>query len=259
MDEFIEVLDQLAEYTNEMQGLRTRIDSEGSFFFGADGATMTLREVVFRTFDDPMFSGFAKLIAATLLAAILLAVLVFVLQTEPSLSSNGGLFALLEGFCLTTFLVDYVARVLTCDSYRKFFFSASNTVDFLTIIPYFLDGVNEAFHPTGQYGAAVQIFRVFRIFRIFKVMKYIPYVSLMTASMKASAAPLGMAFLILMIGILLLAMTAFYAERGTWDDRMGLWINGAGEPAPMQSVGDAVYWSIITLTTVRCVALLVFT
>ena len=34
-------------------------DAEVSFFFGADGASLTMREVIYRTFDDPSFSPFA--------------------------------------------------------------------------------------------------------------------------------------------------------------------------------------------------------
>lgn len=59
-----------------------------------------------------------------------------------------------------------------------------------------------------------------------------------------------MAGLILMIGILLLAMSAFYAERGTWDADQQLWINAEGNPSSMQDVGTAIYWCIISLTTV---------
>lgn len=160
---------------------------EVSFLFGTEGASLTMRDVIYKTFDDPTFSPLAKTLAVILVTAVFLAIITFVLQTEPSFDGFAPYFAATEGFCVTVFLVDYGTRLATCPSLKRFLFSAANTLDLLTILPYFLDEVNEAFHPKGGFGGAVRILRVFRIFRIFRVTKYIPYVNLMVSGGHASS------------------------------------------------------------------------
>lgn len=226
-------------------------DAEVSFFFGADGASLSMREVIYRTFDDASFSPFARTLSYVLIVAIVLAIVTFVLETEPLFAPLLGLFGSLEGFCVVVFIADYATRCATCPSYRAFFTSWANGLDLLTIVPFFLDEVNVAFHPKdASYGAALRVLRIFRIVRIFRLTKYIPYVGLMTGALVNSLPPLAVAGITLAIGVLLLAMSAFYAERGAWDAAQGLWINADGAVAPLQDVGSALYWCIITLTTV---------
>lgn len=97
--------------------------------------------------------------------------------------------------------------------------------------------------------AAVRILRIFRVLRVMKLMKYVPYVGLMSASAGASAAPIAMALFVMGIGTVLLAFGAYYTERGEWDAALGLYTT-EGRPSPFQSILEATYWAVITLTGV---------
>lgn len=69
-----------------------------------------------------------------------------------------------------------------------------------------------------------------------------------------------MALMVLLIGMLLLSFAVFYAERGDWSSADKLWLRsdsaaGGSEASPVpsmyQSVGVGLYYTIVTLSTVR--------
>jgi hypothetical protein len=143
--------------------------------------------------EEPSFSGLAQVWAILIFSAISLAVFTFVLETEPVFQSQAvqeyvattkslivllnnpslfcSLFYLLEAFCIIIFVTDYVTRFVCCPSKRDFILSVYNTIDLLTIVPFFLDEINEVFSPRGGAGAVLRVLRVFRVFRIFKITK----------------------------------------------------------------------------------------
>jgi hypothetical protein len=91
-----------------------------SFFFGAEGASLSLREVVFRTLEEPTFSPLSRAVAAVLFTAIFVAVAIFVAQTMPAYMADGGgaFFARAEMACLAVFLLDYGLRLALAPARR---------------------------------------------------------------------------------------------------------------------------------------------
>jgi len=65
-----------------------------------------------------------------------------------------------------------------------------------------------------------------------------------------SAAPLAMAGFLAIIGFLLCASAVYYAERGTPDADLKMYLGADGEPTDFQSIVDGVYFSIIAATAV---------
>jgi voltage-gated potassium channel len=256
-DEFVVVMDKLMEY-HARTGSNAP-DARGSFLFGVEGAALSLKQITWRTLDDPSFSAFSRIVGFILLSAVAMAIGIFVLQTVPSVDSEWHhVFVSLEAWCLTVFTGEYLLRFLTCPDRRAFLFSVSNTIDLLTIIPYYIEAIYDtnaaaaaAIAAGGSAGGnTIRVIRIFRVFRIVKVLKYVPYVSIMTQSASASAAPICMAVFVMLIGMILLAFAAYFTERGTWDDARDIYIQPDGSPSPFQSISEASYWAIVTLTTV---------
>jgi hypothetical protein len=250
--------------------------------------------VLFRTFDDPAFSDLARFVSVVVVTATLCAVAVFVLQSmlppssaAPPVSPTADALGVVadddgaavpvgpvdtatpylngvEVVCVLIFSMEYFVRVATAKHRLRFILRAASIVDFLTILPYYLDEYYTAFHPQGGIGSSVRVLRVMRLFRLLQVTKYIPYVDLMWAAARGSVAPVLMAFFVMGVGVLSLAFAQFYAERGEWDAVQGLWVRpepaqgwvrGAdgsipGTVSSFQSLGACCYWAIVTLTTV---------
>ena len=87
--------------------------------------SMTLREIVYTTMDDPDFSGLGKFWSLAMMVIILFSTLAFILESEVCQSttcvSTAGIlpfeasmfFYVSEWVCVVIFTVDYVLR-LTC-------------------------------------------------------------------------------------------------------------------------------------------------
>lgn len=244
--EFCVVLDKIGEYHKHTD----KVDTRGSFFFGTEGASLTMKQIIWRTLDDPVFSHFSRIIGFFLLSAVAVAVSVFVLQTMPGWDEQYHyLFNSLEFWSLSVFTGEYTVRFLTAPDRKKFLYSISNFIDLLTIIPFYVEAIYDTYAPSAG-GNTLRVIRIFRIFRIFKVFKYVPYVSIMTQSAAASAAPICMAVFVMIIGMILLAFAAYFTERGIWDPEKNLYVQANGVPSTFQSIADASYWAIVTLTTV---------
>lgn len=169
-DEFVQVLDNIREYHTAASAAphpsRGSVAAPASFVFGTEGAHLTLRQVAFRTLDDPCFSDLARVVGAVDIVATVLAIVVFVLQSVPSLDAGSPGFAAVEGVAAAVFIGLLGGRFLTCDSKRAFVASPWNWVDFLTVVPYLLDEVYGALVTQGGGGggggAALRVLRVFR-------------------------------------------------------------------------------------------------
>ena len=224
-----------------------------SFVFGTEGGSLPLKDVVYRTFDDPTFSPLAEPLAVVIFAAIVIAVVVYVLQSLPLRHAGrlaADVMATLENFAAFVFTVDFMARLATCPDKRRFVFSFATLIDVLTILPFYLDGIAELFSPRGGFAAAMRVLRVLRVLRILRASKYVPYVNLMVSAGRASLIPIGMALGVLVIAALLLAFGALYAERGEWKDAAGAYVLPGGRTSPFTDVAASMYWVIVTLATV---------
>ena len=261
-EEFCSVMDKLEKMTegrgDERSSAASRLvarnnngASKVSFLFGTEGASLSMSEIVWRTLDDQKFSGCATLTAFFLSVAIIGACTSFVLQSVPSMSDS-PVFEPLEAACVGVFTAEYLIRLYCTPDRRKLFRSMSHLIDVMTIVPYFL----ELFYAktgkelVGAGGTIMRVFHIFRVFRIFKLLKYVPFASLMSESAASSAAPIGMALFVMVIGMILMAFGAYFTERGTWSNEKGYYEDDEGLRSKFQSIAESSYWAIVTLTGV---------
>ena len=252
--EFTTVMDRLAQYHDRKHGSSLTSSIQGSFLYGTEGAALSARQVTWNTLTNPSFSRAALCVNFALALAILVAVACFVLSTDAALdAANHALYTNLEAVCVAAFALEYTLKVLCAmPSLRAYLLSGDHLLEALTLVPFLVDLVEEEkWRGNGTKEEPISSFlRIFRVLRLLKLTRFVPYVSLMTASAEASAAPMAMAGFVLMIGTLLLAFAAYFAERGVWDAARVAYVQPDGTPSLFQSIGESMYWAIITLTTV---------
>ena len=175
------------------------------------------------------------------MALIVLNVSTYIVGTVTWVDARFGwhIFAF-DVFCVAVFTVEYLLRVWCCtvdERYAapvrgrlRFMVSPYALVDLFAILPFYLPFV------IGEHGAA-RMLRVFRLFRLLKITRYSRSTSLITDVFRRKSRELAITALVMSIWLVFVSTIMYYVERDA-------------QPEVFSSVPAAIYWGIITLTTV---------
>lgn len=167
-----------------------------------------------------------------LLTLILLSVLTVLLESVRSIREAHSLyFQTVEWAFTIIFTLEYAARLISAKNAKQYAFSFFGIVDLLAVAPIYLSlffGITHAF-------TVVRSLRVLRVFRILKLAEYIGEADSLRIALLASARK---------IIVFLLAVFAIVIIAG------GLMYEIEGETNGFTSIPTAMYWAIVTVTTV---------
>lgn len=169
----------------------------------------------------------ARVFNITMMLLILASIFSWLLDTDKSLSNRfGHIFRIIENIAMVAFVAEYLLRMIAFKgNVLKFVIRPFSVIDALAILPYFLTGSGDT--------AVLRILRLFRIFRIIKLARYSEALHRLVEVFKMNRAVLA-AFMFVIFVILILAASLMHALE---PDRFG-------------QMTDALWWSIVTLTTV---------
>lgn len=183
----------------------------------------------------------ARLVHGTLVALIIVNVGALVLESVPSLSQRyARLFQLIELVSVVIFTLEYFIRLWTAPEHARYrgltdwqargryALSLPALIDFLATVPLYLGllGWND-----------LKILMIFRLLRFFKLGRYSPGMASLGAALTAERKAL-FACLVILMGVMLLSATLMhFAEHDVQPDKFG-------------TIPDAMWWAIVTLTTV---------
>lgn len=191
------------------------------------GRRKWLNEVIFGT-DTPAGRGFDVFLIWTILASVMLVLLVSV---ESIAGRFGEAIFVLEWIFTALFTVEYILRIYCAVNRRSYIFSFYGVVDLLAFLPSYL-----ALLFTGaSYLLVIRLLRVLRIFRILKLVRYLRDANLLLRSLWQARRKIlvfysGMLVLCVIFGALM-----FMVE---------------GPQHGFTSIPKAIYWAIVTITTV---------
>ena len=173
-----------------------------------------------------------KAFDVALLFAILISVGVVLLESVEKLSfSFTNAFIYTEWVFTILFSLEYIIRIIISPNKRKYVFSFFGVIDFLSILPAYLSLAFTGIHSL----VILRSFRLLRVFRIFKLARFIGEASHLGRAL-SSSRPKIIVFLVT-VGIIVVIMgTVMYLIEGAE--------NG------FTSIPMAIYWAIVTLTTV---------
>lgn len=192
---------------------------------------MSLRErlgdVIFET-DTPAARGFD----VALLWAIVLSVLLVALESVADVRARwGGTLRTLEWTFTILFTVEYAARIWTARRPLRYVRSFYGAIDALAILPTYLSVVLAG----SQYLVVVRALRLLRVFRILKASRYLGEAGILMRALRASREKI-IVFLVTVLTLVLIIGSAMYLVEGPE--------NG------FDNIPIAIYWAIVTLTTV---------
>ena len=174
-----------------------------------------------------------QLFDLVLLAAILLSVVVVCLETVPTITTS-QLRALLviEWFLTGLFTIEYVMRLIVVREPKRFALSFMGLIDLVSLLPTYLAlllGQTQALH-------FLRVLRLLRVFRVFQLGKMAHEGTSLARALVASRYKIGVFLGTLLIIVVLQGALLYYLEHGVNEQ--------------FSSIPRAIYWAIVTLTTV---------
>ncbi|XP_057689456.1 potassium voltage-gated channel subfamily A member 1 [Corythoichthys intestinalis] len=213
-------------------------------------------------FEYPESSSPARGIAVVSVLVIVISIVIFCLETLPefrddkeylqhrhnSTQPDHGFtpfndpFFIVETVCIIWFSFEIIVRFFASPSKTAFFKNIMNSIDIVSILPYFITlGTDLAQHQgNGQQAmsfAILRIIRLVRVFRIFKLSRHSKGLQILGHTLRASMRELALLIFFLVIGVILFSSAVYFAE--------------ADEPtSQFTSIPDAFWWAVVTMTTV---------
>jgi voltage-gated potassium channel len=189
-----------------------------------------LHEIIFEA-DTPLGKSFD----IALIIAIVLSVIVVILSTLPAAENEPyrTIFLSLEWFFTAIFTAEYIVRLLVVRRKLRYVFSFFGIIDLLSILPAFIGIIV----PGGERLLVVRTLRLLRIFRIFKLARYLSEATALREALYISRHKI-VVFISTVLIVVLIASALMHVvehEEGNHD---------------FDSMPDAIYWAIITMTTV---------
>ncbi len=186
-----------------------------------------LGDIIFET-DTPAARGFD----VALLWAIVLSVALVLIESVTEVRTRyGGTLRTLEWGFTVLFTVEYVARIYSARRPLRYVRSFFGVIDALAILPTYLSVVLVG----SQYLLVIRALRLLRVFRVLKAARYLGQAGVLVRALRASREKITV-FLVTVLTMVLIIGSAMYLIEGP--------SNG------FDSIPVAIYWSIVTLTTV---------
>ncbi|QOW11889.1 ion transporter [Kaistella flava (ex Peng et al. 2021)] len=150
-------------------------------------------------------------------------------------------FELFELFSVIVFSIEYVLRLWTADLHFekgtsfskriKFSVSTYGLIDLISILPFYLP----LFFPFDL--RVLRILRLFRLLRIFKLGRLSKSLQTIMSVLKDSRSELSLTLFVAFILLILSSTLMFYVENDA-------------QPDKFENIGQSLWWSVATLTTV---------
>jgi voltage-gated potassium channel len=186
-----------------------------------------LRVIIFEA-DTPAGKAFD----VGLLVAIVLSVLAVMLESVSAFRSrHGQLLTIAEWTFTLLFSVEYVLRLICSPLPIRYARSFFGIVDLLAILPTYLS----LLLPGAQSMIVIRGLRLLRIFRVFKLGQFLGEASVLRNALSSSRHKITVFLGTIVILVTILGSAMYLIE---------------GEESGFTSIPAAIYWSIVTMTTV---------
>jgi voltage-gated potassium channel len=181
-----------------------------------------------------IFHGFILLLIAINVAAVIVG------SVRSVQASHGRLLEFIEVFSVAIFTIEYLVRLWTCVSQPeyaapltgrlKFAVRPLPVIDLLAILPFYLE-----FLPLDL--RVVRALRLFRLFRIAKLGRYSKTIRLFARVFTTRKEELVISASVMVVLIILSSSFIYFAEN-------------QAQPDKFPDIPSAMWWSVVTLTTV---------
>jgi len=173
-----------------------------------------------------------KLFDIVLIISIICSVVVVMLGSVEEIQwQYSEMFFYLEWFFTILFTIEYGLRLIAVQRPLLYARSFFGLVDFLSIIPTYLS----LFFPSVKYMLVIRILRLLRIFRVLKLTAYMGEAQVLVGALRKSSRKI-IVFLYTILTLVVVFGSFMYVVEGS--------------ESGFTSIPKAMYWAMVTLTTV---------
>ena len=129
------------------------------------------------------------------------------------------------------FTIEYLLRIWTTKKSKEYVFSTFGIIDFLAILPFFLELIFVNISTLG----IIRLLRLLRIFRVLKLVRFLGEANVLAKGVKANANKIFVFLFFVLIICTIMGAVMFLVE---------------GPENGFTSIPRSVYWAVVTLTTV---------
>lgn len=205
-------------------------------------AAAGLRRRVYELLDKGLAgSAFADIVHGSLIALVIVNVAAVVLESLPAVASAyGWQFRVLEVASVAAFTAEYLARLWAAPEHPPYrglsplrarlraALSPGMVIDMLAIVPFYLGLI---------FDLDLRFLLLLRLVRFFKLARYSPGFASLVDALWSERRALGASLLIFLGALVIVAATMRIAEQ-------------EAQPDKFATIPDALWWAVITLTTV---------
>lgn len=186
-----------------------------------------LHEIIFEADTTP-----GKAFDVVLLLAIVLSVLAVLLESVVSIRArHGPILRAAEWMFTILFTIEYILRLLSVGKPIRYALSFFGLVDLLAVLPTYLSLLAPGTHSL----MVIRALRLLRIFRVLKLAQFVGEAYFIWRAVRASGRKIAVFLSAVLTSVLILGTMMYLIE---------------GEANGFRSIPEAVYWSIVTMTTV---------
>jgi voltage-gated potassium channel len=186
-----------------------------------------LYAIIFES-DTPQGRAFDQV----LLVAILLSVVAVVLESVLAIrAAYGQTLRVVEWIFTALFTVEYVLRLVSARGAVRYARSFFGVVDLVAVLPTYLALIVPATHAL----MVIRAVRLLRVFRIFKLVRYLNEAEVLLRALGAARRKITVFFGGLLALVLVMGTLMYLVE---------------GPESGFTSIPEAVYWAIVTMSTV---------
>jgi voltage-gated potassium channel len=168
--------------------------------------------------------------SAILAGLIVFSVITFSLETLPDLDADAQrILAYCEYAVVAIFSVEYLYRLATSRERLKYITSPYGLIDLIAILPFYLSLAIDL--------RSLRVIRLLRLVRLLKLARYSSAFERLAQALRESRHELLISTAILGVAIYLSAFGIYQFEH-------------AAQPDKFRSIFDALWWSVVTITTV---------
>ena len=204
-------------------------------------ARETYRERTLRLLDKGRPGDLSSLYCDYFLSSLIVVNIICIcLESVSAVSARHGSTLLVIELCsMVIFSVEYCARIWSAASRVEdgktetarrlnYIFSVSGLIDLVAIIPNLL--------AYAGFGLDLRWVRILRLTRLLKISHYTPAFKILFDVLKEERYPLSATFYLLLVAMFFSSATLYFLEGELQEG--------------FQSIPDAMWWSVVTLTTV---------
>lgn len=167
-----------------------------------------------------------------LLVVILLSIVVILFDSVLHIHQKYGIFLVIaEWFFTILFTIEFTLRVLVSKNKFKYIFSFFGFIDLISILPAFLS----IFNPDFQFLMVLRSLRLLRIFKILHMRSFLVAISYISKALSNSYRKILVFMMFIALLVIIIGSIMYVVEDGS---------------PGFESIPDAIYWAVVTVTTV---------